>query len=72
MVDLFEEIEVENLVVNIEEIRNINVENELLYENFRIIVGESLFLIMALIMRYKFFLVVIEDLIDLVELYCFG
>ena len=70
--DLLEEIEVENPAVNIEETRNTNVENELLYENSRITVGESLLLIMAFIMRHKLSLVASEDLIGRVELHCPG
>lgn len=70
--DLLEEIEVENPAVNIEETRNTNAENELLYENSRITVGESLLLIMAFIMRHKLSLVASEDLISLVELHCPG
>lgn len=70
--DLLEEIEVENPAVNIEETRNTNAENELLYENSRITVGESLLLVMAFIMRYKLSLVASEDLISLGELHCPG
>lgn len=48
--DLIEEIEVENARVDTEEPKNQNAEHELLYENERITVRESLLITMAVIM----------------------
>lgn len=68
--DLIEEIKEENINVDTEETKSRNIEDELLYDNGRITVGESLLLTMALIMRHKLSMVASDDLITLLELHC--
>jgi len=68
--DLIEEIEVENARVDTEEPKNQNVEHELMYENARITVGESLLITMAFIMRHRLSMVASDDLIALLQLHC--
>ena len=69
--DLVEEIEIEDLAVNFEDsINKEDVKQELLYDNARITLGESLLLTMAFIVRHKLSMVASDDLIALLELHC--
>lgn len=70
LADLIEEIEVEKVVAGTEETKEESIEDELLYEDSRITVGESLLLTMAFIMRHKMSMVASNDLISLLELHC--
>lgn len=70
LADLTEEIEVENVAMGIEETKEGNKEHELLYEDSRITVGESLLLTMAFVIRHKLSMVATNDLISLLELHC--
>lgn len=67
---LIEEIEVEKVAFGVEETKDKSTEHELLYQDSRITVGESLALTMALIMRHKLSMVASNDLISLLELHC--
>lgn len=70
LASLIEEIEVEKVALGVEETKDESTELELLYEDSRITVGESLALIMAFIMRHKLSMVASNDLISLLELHC--
>lgn len=70
LADLIEEIEVEKVAAGTEETKEESIEDELLYEDSRITVGESLLLTMAFIMRHKMSMVASNDLISLLELHC--
>lgn len=67
---LIEEIEVEKVAFGVEETKDKSTEHELLYQDSRITVGESLALTMAFIMRHKLSMVASNDLISLLELHC--
>lgn len=67
---LIEEIEVEKVAFGVEETKDKSTERELLYQDSRITVGESLALTMAFIMRHKLSMVASNDLISLLELHC--
>lgn len=54
----------------VEETKDESIEHELLYQDSRITVGESLALTMAFIMRHKLSMVATNDLISLLELHC--
>ena len=70
LASLIEEIEVEKVASGVEETKDESIEHELLYQDSRITVGESLALTMAFIMRQKLSMVATNDLIILLELHC--
>ena len=53
LASLIEEIEVEKVALGVKETEDKSIEQELLYQDSRITVGESLALTMAFIMRHK-------------------
>ena len=68
--NLVEEIEMEEIKLTVDESQKQASENELLYENARVTVGESLLLVMAFIMRHNLSMVASSDLLELLELHC--
>ena len=67
--DIMEEIEIEDANMESQNI-NENNENNLLYDEAKITVGESLLLVMAFIVRHKLSMVAAADLLKLIELHC--
>ena len=65
--DLMEENDIEEASV---ENQNENNEHNLLYEQAKVTVGESLLLIMTFSMRHKLSMVATADLLKLIELHC--